>query len=148
MATTIPAAAGRLAGTTYRTIRSIDWPAVGHRTAAGAQLCADVARLLAMALALAASLVWAHRDQIHEGLIRVIALAWLLGLRTHRAGIACRRWLEQLSAAGATLSAVLPPALAPVATIAGPAAATIEALRAALERWLALLMPALRWGMR
>lgn len=141
MATTIPATAGRLAGTTYRALARIDWSAVGARTAAGLRLCWAVAQLAAMAAVLLADLIWEHRREIRQAAVAAVAATITAAEFTYRAGRATRRWLEQLADAGATLTAAMPAPLAPVAPVVGPALATLESLRAALALLVARLYP-------
>lgn len=110
-----------------------DWPALGRRTIAGLQLCWLVAQLLAAALAVAIAWIREHRAELRAALVAAIAAVIVAAQLTHAAGCATRRWLEQLNARAAALVHSQP--LPPAAAITAP----LQALREALERWVARL---------
>lgn len=109
--------------TTAERLQRVDWAAVAHRTRAGLSLCWAAAQLLGMAALLLADLVWEHRQEIRQAAVAAIAATITAAEFTYRAGRATRRWLEQLADASATLTAVIPDQLAPVAPVLGPLAA-------------------------
>lgn len=123
------------------TTTTINWSAVGARTAAGLRLCWAAAQLLAMAAVLVIDLIWEHRQELRAAAVAAVAATITAAEFTYRAGRATRLWLEQLADAGATLTAAMPAPLAPVAPLAGPALATLESLRQALARLVARLYP-------
>lgn len=124
MITTLPAPApaGHLTATAER-LQRVNWAAVAQRTRAGISLCWAVAQLLGMVAVLLSDLVWEHRQEIRQAAVAALAATIAAAEFTYRAGRATRRWLDQLADASATMTAVIPAQLAPIAPVLGPLAA-------------------------
>lgn len=109
-------------------LRAIDWAAIGRRTIVAAQL-------LLMVVALAAEIIWEHRQQIRSALVHAIAIAVCAVMATYHAGRWLRHAIDRLSRRSI---AVLPQQ--PVAALA-PITATLQAAREALAQLIARLYP-------
>lgn len=116
-------------------LRSIDWAAVGRRTANGLRTCWVAARLIGTALVLLGEITWEHRQQIRQALVTAIAAAIVAAQLTHEAGRWCRHQLDRISGRAVAL---LPHQ--PLVAVA-PITACVAALREALERLVRRLYP-------
>lgn len=106
------------------------------RVAAGLRLCWVVAQLLLTLAAMARLWLWEHRAEIRQAVVRTVAAAWVAAEMAYRAGRWLRQEIERLNDESAAM--VLDQ---PVAALA-PITANLAALRAALERLVARLYPA------
>ena len=107
------------------------------RAITAARFTATLITMTGLALMAAGRWTWNHRQQIAAALIRFIAAMVVAGQATYAAGRWCRQQLLELSDQAAALTTAQPlPAVAPIT-------ASIEALRAALERLVTRLYPAI-----
>ena len=105
------------------------------RCIAGARFTATVIAATGLLLIAAARWAWRHRQQIAAVVVRCLVALVVAAQATHAAGRWCRAALLELSDQAARLTAAQPlPAVAPIT-------ASIEALRAALERLVTRLYP-------
>lgn len=114
----------------FATLRALPWA----RIRAYVALAAALAVFAGLSLALLGRLAWQHRQRGLRALVHAIAALVVAAEAAYWAGGQLRHWVQQLADASATLSATAPGPLAP---IIGGAAATLEALRLLLVRFLA-----------
>lgn len=118
-------------------LQALPWAAYGTRTVAGLRACCLAAQLLAMVGAIAAAVVWEHRQQIRDAAIAAIAAVVVAAQATYVAGRSARRlWArlldlsERMGRAYARLLVGAPAAAQPVVAVAiapAPVAAPVAA---------------------
>lgn len=77
-------------------LQALPWAAYGTRTVAGLRACCLAAQLLAMVGAIAAAIVWEHRQQIRHHAIAAIAAVVVAAQATYVAGRSARRLWARL----------------------------------------------------
>jgi len=118
-------------------LQALPWAAYGTRTVAGLRACCLAAQLLAMVGAIAAAIVWEHRQQIRDAAIAAIAAVVVAAQAAYVAGRSARRlWArlldlsERMGRAYARLLVGAPVAVVAVAIAPAPVAAPVVDLAA------------------
>ena len=115
-------------------LQALPWATYGTRTVAGLRACCLAAQLLAMVGAIAAAIVWEHRQRVRDAAIAAIAAVVVAAQATHFAGRSARRlWArlldlsERMGRAYARLLVGAPVAVVAVAIAPAPVAAPVAA---------------------